>query len=835
EGEKIPLPSQPSREQPVDQQDSDIESQIVQAANVENASMLKELLVRTSGLPDASERISRAFLQAAEEAPESSLRVILDTRGVNLALVDEINQRNVLHKAAVSGRDYLLRWGLEADVDVHQEDVYGRIPLHYACVHGRLDLATALLERGPDTINDADHDNFTPLIHSIVQSRLMCVQMLLQHGARIDPLTEIDSIPLNLACQYGSIPIVQELLQRHPQILPDAEGLYPQHLVSRSSGVPEILILLKEYGANLDQPDKLYQWTPLFHAASEGNLKCVQTLLDCGVNPDILDEKGLDALYYSTWERHLDCISLLATVTHVKRHYVPMSANTSPLAGSVQSSATPLPLASDADSIPPIVLPPPIIPVRRYGHNFLESKTYVVVNFGNLGYDAIQFYDDQKYPAARLTMSSKSSDLIPRNINLPIPDDSRVVSFQIDDLDTFVMDFDVYPTFGAKIICRAVASSKVFTCRISASGHWHLELLDPRLHAIGRISFNFQVVKPFSGTPLEITHFATYWKATSQLDTHQPSALITGSSLSGDYARLFVQATSDGAIVLYPQWKLNHYGLEVPVSSITYDQFAAIGAAQRTPDQENGLSALRQTSPANIPEIHSLLATTFLRLQDALDMLPPTIHVELHIVYPSRQEEEDQKLGPTLNINDFADSLLTVVFDHARALREQSDGFTRSIVFSSFNADICTALNWKQPNCTCHVQLSPPIHWLTAVVPILLCNELGIEVHDGGTGKIPSSGRTTLSVKEAVQTAQNNNFMGLICSSRLLGLAPALVDSIKTAGLVLINDVSNGDALTGQPMSASMTSSSGGILSPDRVDGTFQANGVLKFNASVDM
>lgn len=121
------------------------------------------------------------------------------------------------------------------------------------------------------------------------------------------------------------------------------------------------------------------------------------------------------------------------------------------------------------------------------------------------------------------------------------------------------------------------------------------------------------------------------------------------------------------------------------------------------------------------------------------------------------------------------------------------------------------------------------------IVPILLCNELGIETHDALGGKIESSGRTDLSVKEAVQTAQNNNFMGLICSSRLLGLAPALVDSIKTAGLVLINDVSNGDAMAGQPLSASTASSTMSQLLPDHVDGTFQVNGVLRFNTSVDM
>ena len=53
-------------------------------------------------------------------------------------------------------------------------------------------------------------------------------------------------------------------------------------------------------------------------------------------------------------------------------------------------------------------------------------------------------------------------------------------------------------------------------------------------------------------------------------------------------------------------------------------------------------------------------------------------------------------------------------------------------------------------------------------------------------------------------------------------LAPALVDSIKTAGLVLIADVSDGAPLAT-------------AIPPERIDGTLQVNGVLRFNASVDM
>lgn len=512
-------------------------------------------------------------------------------------------------------------------------------------------------------------------------------------------------MPLNLACQYASLEILELLLRRSAEMLSDAEGLFPQHLVARSGKAPQSLLMLQKYGADLDQPDKLYQWTPLFHAASEGHVECLKILLHCGVDVDIVDEKGLSAMYYATWEGHLECMRLLASVG--RGIGLKLRKQASPqMADQALSSSMPAPMdvEHDTDGIPEFILPPPIIPFRRYGHNFLDTKTFIVISFEKIGKRAIRFYDESKYPAARLTISSKSSDLIPRNILLPIQDEFKVMSFQIENLDSFSIDFDVYPTIGSKVIARSVASSEVFTERSKSTGRWHLELFDPRLRAIGRVTFDFQVVKPFHGIPLEITHFATYWKATSQLDS-QPHTLITGSSLSGEYVRLFVQLTADGVPVLHPRWKINHQGLEVPVNILTYAQFAGIGAHQHAATAVQLSEALLKDSSSNISTIYQTLALSFITLKDALGVLPPHIHVELHVLYPSRLDEECFEFGPTHDMNAFADRILSVVFEHARVLRQRGTGETegtlRSVLFSSFNQDICTVLNWKQPNCKC--------------------------------------------------------------------------------------------------------------------------------------
>ena len=193
-----------------------------------------------------------------------------------------------------------------------------------------------------------------------------------------------------------------------------------------------------------------------------------------------------------------------------------------------------------------------------------------------------------------------------------------------------------------------------------------------------------------------ITHFATYWRATSQLDTH-PNAFITGSSLSGDYVQLFVQLTNDGVPVLYPRWSISHYGLEIPIAKMSHEQYLSLGHQYGNGDEV--LTALPQKTIEDIAEIHQILATSFVSLRDVLAYLPTSIHVDVQILFPTVTQERAAGLSPSPNINNYADAILTEVFHHARATKEQNSDFMRSIVFSSYNPDVCTALNWKQPNC----------------------------------------------------------------------------------------------------------------------------------------
>lgn len=97
-----------------------------------------------------------------------------------------------------------------------------------------------------------------------------------------------------------------------------------------------------------------------------------------------------------------------------------------------------------------------------------------------------------------------------------------------------------------------------------------------------------------------------------------------------------------------------------------------------------------------------------------------------------------------------------------------------------------------------------------------------------------------MSIKESARIAQSNNFMGLICRSSLLNVVPALVETIKELGLVLVADTSDetreparNDALAAA--NAMGVDTEWAYRMPDGVNGAMKANGILRFNDMIDM
>jgi CDK inhibitor PHO81 len=391
-------------------------------------------------------------------------------------------------------------------------------------------------------------------------------------------------------------------------------------------------------------------------------------------------------------------------------------------------SQSPSAASFDDQEIPSLSLPPPIIP--SFGHNFLEKKIFVQFRLGGSRspdsptVQPVVLYNDAPLTSAKLTISPKGcDDIVPRTVLLPLTDDDqRSVSFYVDKIENFSLDFELNPTFGSKVIGKGSALGDVFSRRSqgtrtdSGGVFCTLPIFDTRLKVFGEISFEFSIVKPFQGVQLEIGgKIETYWKSTRPLQmsiTGTPSmqsfsggnsslSLVTASSLSGHFARVFVQVTRDLVPVAYPYWRLPVEGLDIGVSEVTYSHFQRIiSKVSNTTERKTQLRTVQSAQ-----EAQSLISQCYTSLAGILSSLPHSTDLNLQILYPTSSEREYLSIDFVPEINDFIDSILQAVFESADSSQDtqadsQDSHHNRTLLFSSFNPDICTALNWKQPNCT---------------------------------------------------------------------------------------------------------------------------------------
>lgn len=117
---------------------------------------------------------------------------------------------------------------------------------------------------------------------------------------------------------------------------------------------------------------------------------------------------------------------------------------------------------------------------------------------------------------------------------------------------------------------------------------------------------------------------------------------------------------------------------------------------------------------------------------------------------------------------------------------------------------------------------------------MILCNDLGADEDASSLSGETDLGtrRNAISIKEAVRIAQANNFMGLTCRAEVLDAVPALIESIKEAGLVLVSDASSSSQAGSVQQGATALSLSG---VQDGIDGVFKSNGVLTFKETIDV
>ncbi|KAK0206214.1 cyclin-dependent protein kinase inhibitor [Desarmillaria ectypa] len=745
-----------------------------------------------------SNNVARILWNVIIEAPPEFADLILSSLSspFDFHFIDDINGRTCLHEAAMAGAPRLVNLCIEKQVLIDKVDVYGRTALHYAAMNGHAAICRLLMETGLP-LNNLDIDNYSPLVYATLRGCVECVEVLLEHEIPPQPATPGgDLIPLSLASQCGYVDIIVLLLKRGAKCLPNSNGEYPMHLAAREGHAEVCKILLHHDG--WDTPDKYHEWTPLFHASRYGHEACVSILLEAGSRVFLTDELGHLPVLYAAWYGHHECLNRLLEASARVPAVAEIVAMPDISPNSDQDGHN---REFEIDMIPSLSLPPPIMPHRVYGHNYLDRSHLVQVTVGNTSRNqtpSVRLHHRLLSPAFRdeyllktaplkLVITTKSPEVnsAPYSISLPQRDEKGVFIFQIPNLNCLCLEFSIYPNFGTKTIGRAVALPSLFT-DIENNQSFTLPIMDNRLHVVGEVTFEVNIITSFNGVTLEVGgDVETYWKSTissiqqpvsmspyrsglagstqTSPSTHSISGAgsqsLTISSLRGKYLYVTVQVTRDSIPVVFSHWRLPESNFNLSVCDVTLAQFETL--AERLGRNVDNVDAL------SVTDWPAFVFWSMMSLSQLLKILPPNIGISLELAYPSPKIRERYCLS-RLDLNSFVDSVLRTIY-----YTSTPDGRLprRRIVFTSFSPDVCAALNWKQPNY--------PVFFAShcGKKDIFLSSPSPFTLEDEDDGKFCSLG-------EAVEFARINNLLGVIVDADLLLQVPSLVQGIKNVGLL---------------------------------------------------
>ena len=186
--------------------------------------------------------------------------------------------------------------------------------LFAAAKHGDIETLRRLLETGAWGVDEADFEDYTPLMWATEQGHLACAEALLDHGADVNYVAHLPSghetAPLYAAIDARSAPLVRLLLARGADVNMELDFDLCTPLMRvwqryRAASL-DIVALLLEAGADVNhvavEDQDLPGSTPLHYAVDLGETELVALLLRHGADKDIENEDGdfpLDLLAYS--------------------------------------------------------------------------------------------------------------------------------------------------------------------------------------------------------------------------------------------------------------------------------------------------------------------------------------------------------------------------------------------------------------------------------------------------------------------------------------------------------------------------------------------------------
>ena len=245
--------------------------------------------------------------------------------------------RRPLHFAAENGWGELAKHLItcKANLNLGTAQDLSQTPFHTACFHGQLDLMEILFEGGESldlaslhvalhranspavvtklvqlraNINSEGPGAFSALHRAAGEGSTVLVQRLIDLRADVQRHAHPDEFfcsPLWYACDRGHQNVVRQLLQCNTESVKTAFWTALTSWTYLTAGRRDVMALLVQEGANVNERNELHGWTPLQWVCFKLNMESVQVLLNHRAAPNIQDVYGQSPLHYASCYGHL--------------------------------------------------------------------------------------------------------------------------------------------------------------------------------------------------------------------------------------------------------------------------------------------------------------------------------------------------------------------------------------------------------------------------------------------------------------------------------------------------------------------------------------------------
>ena len=693
------------------------------------------------------------------------------------------------------------------------QDVEGYAPLHLAVIGGHYRTTRALL-----LVTDQHNQTRTRRAHMDVEK---------------------NGVSLALATKSNFHKIVKLLVDAGVDVnYQDQQGETALHVAARFGYEECARILLSTsgaFGVNIELAEKTYGWTALFIACVDDHLDIMKMLVQKGAHVSNKDYSGWTPQEHAALRGHLEIASYLARLTP------PPSIHSSPEI-SAQSNGSMASIANgsleDRRSKAPTKdttngTAKAAEPLKSFGHRYLTDESMVLVSLGSMDarkdleavlLENIALSDahaTQLDTALSIVVSAHGATGEPTVIDLPVQENisTSPISFTTRDPTKVRLLFDLVPTYAGttdKVIGRAVAllssiKPTIGTKRMNLQGDLSVPLVaGTTLNVIGSVNFNFLIITPFVHPHMSVSNERTYWKKSAtrvighrglgknmrgeenkrslQLGENTIDSFVAAASLGASYVEFDVQMTKDHVPVIYHDFLVSETGADVPVHSLTLEQFLALSEGAPRINRQGGRPGGDGSEPSkrtqrsyslggwvdnDRPDMRErmkhtrdfkkkgfkgnlrgdFIQSSFTTLEEMFKRLPEDISFNIEMKYPMLWETEDEEMDTyAVELNSFVDTVLKMVYDMSKK---------RNIIFSSFHPDICLLLSFKQPN-----------------FPVLFLSDSGCMQ----VGDIRAS-----SLQEAIRFASRWNLLGIVSAATPFVLCPRLIQVVKNSGLVCVS------------------------------------------------